>query len=66
MSKKRLTFKTYTLYAVDRVTQDYYFVLSVHANTLKAAKSFVKTNILELNRRYPHHHYNFRWEIEVI
>lgn len=64
MTKKsyRIKFKTYTLYAIDRVTGEYIFILSVNANSLKSAKEYARTKVLELNRRYPHYHYSFIWE----
>lgn len=58
----KIPFKTYTLYAVDRVTGEYLFVLSVNANNLKSARQFAQKGAFQLNRKYPKHHYDFRWE----
>jgi len=57
-----IRFKSYTLFAVDKVTKEQVFVLSVDASNLKSAKQFAKGRILELARTYPHYHYDFVWE----
>lgn len=63
MSKiKVIKLKTFTLYAKDKLNKDYYFVLSVSANSLKAAREIAKPDILKLNRKYPHYQYEFKWE----
>lgn len=60
---RRIRFKTYTLYAVDKyINNEYNFVLSVDASSLKSAREFAKPRILQLNRSYPAHRYEFRWE----
>lgn len=61
-----IKFKTFTLYAIDKVSKDYNFVLSVDASNLKSAKDFAKNKILALNRTYPHYHYDFKWEEERV
>lgn len=59
---KIIKLKTFTLYAVEKVTKDYIFILSVDANNLKSAKQFAKPHIFSLNRKFPHYNYDFKWE----
>lgn len=62
MKRKHIRLKTYTLWAVDKVYNEYCFILSVNANNLKAAKQFSRPQAITLARKYPHYHYNFVWE----
>lgn len=58
--------KTYTLYAIDKISKDYIFILSVDATSLKSAREFAKAKTLSLNRTYPHYQYDFKWEQESV
>lgn len=62
MKIKDIKLKTYTLWAVNKASKDYNFILSVNANNLKTAKQFSRPQAIKLDRKYPHYHYNFVWE----
>lgn len=61
-----LKLKTYTLYAKDKVSGDYIFILSVDANNLKSAREFAQKHAFDLHRKFPYYHYDFIWEQENV
>lgn len=58
----KLKIKTYNLYAVEKMTNDYIFIMSINADSLKTARQFAQKHAIELHRKYPHYNYDFRWE----
>lgn len=62
MKTHHIKLKTYTLWAVDKVTKEYNFIMSVHANNLKTAKQYSRPQAITLDRKFPHYHYDFLWE----
>lgn len=58
----KILLNTYNLYAVEKMTNDYIFIMSVSANDLKTARKVAQNDAIRLHRKYPSYNYEFKWE----